>query len=89
MPFIDAERREEIRMPSDCATPGERCYLTYLNLIQRWRAQPRWTTIDGMVEKLFPELSPQRRADFLAFLVFMGFHGFPYEEKMREKNGDI
>lgn len=91
MPFTEQQRREqmldgELAKKGD-VQPGDRCFEKYQQMMDAFEATPRWRTIDKIAESIIP--GPDSRATFLAFLVFMHFHGFPYEEIMREKNGDI
>lgn len=83
MPFIDDTHRKA----PDKGVPGDRCYLHYKQLMEKWRANPRWTTIDQMLAELFPD--ENKRAFILAFLVFFGLHGMPYEVKKRDENGEV
>lgn len=67
--------------------PGDRCYIEYKNLMNRWKESPRWTTIDQMLQGFEPD--PFKRAFFLAFLVFFVTHGMDYEAEKKRTNGDI
>lgn len=83
MPFVTTSHRET----PDLTIPGDRCYMEYKRIMKTWSEQPRWTTIDKIAVRLFPD--DNDRAFFLAFLVFMAFHGMNYETVKREENGDI
>lgn len=67
--------------------PGDRCFLEYRRMMQEWRKNPRWTTIDTLAANILPD--EQARAHFLAFLVFFLIHGMPYERAKQRENGDI
>ncbi len=88
MPFTLKERRA-LMLAGELADvkPGDRCFEKYQHMMNAWTKEKRWTTIDKLAEPIIT--GPDGRAHFLAFLVFMHFHGFPYEAKMRKKNGDI
>lgn len=67
--------------------PGDRCFKEYERFMHMWKDSPRWTTIDLMLEEMFP--MAQERAQFLAFLVFFNLHGMRYEMTKREENGEV
>lgn len=86
MPFTTAEAR---RM-TDTIGPqvrGDHCFLKYRPMIRAWRKSPRWTTVDELAENLFPD--PDKRAEFLAFLVFFLSYAWPYEQLKRGENGEV
>jgi len=88
MPFIDRESRElspDKLMFSPIA--GDRCYAHYKEMMAIWRVAPRWTTVDAILASYIPD--QQKRAEFLAFMVFFNIHVMPYEEQKRKENGDI
>jgi hypothetical protein len=64
MPFVNEDHREK----PDAAIPGDRCYLHYKKMLDSWRENPRWTTIDGLLADFI--VDEEERAFFLAFLVF-------------------
>jgi hypothetical protein len=86
MPFIPPEDRSKEGL-SYSPIPGERCYAQYKDMMDTWRASPRWTTVDAILADYITD--PIRRAEFLAFLVFFQIHVMPYEERKRKENGDI
>lgn len=89
MPFIPKEDRPSLLNGYRMAeTPGEECFLAYVELMKRWKETPRWRTIDQMAKDLF-KLNPKQAAEFLAFLVFFIQHGMKYEKKQQKANGDI
>lgn len=83
MPFVTQEHRDRL----DMEIPGDRCYLEYRHIMDEWAKSPRWTTIDRLAERLYPDA--HERAYFLALLVFMAMHGYEYEQDKRDENGDI
>jgi hypothetical protein len=83
MPFVPQSHREK----PDGTIPGDICYLYYVQIMEQWRKEPRWTTIDTILSKVVKD--PFNRAFILAFMVFFSIHGMPYEEKQRAKNGDV
>lgn len=93
MPFIPWERREKLdKEPWKSEMPGEDCYLFYKDMVQRWKANPRWTTAhqiyrDVMTNKSkdINELTAQR----LAWQVFFIWWVVPYEREVEKCNGQI
>lgn len=83
MPFVDDSHRAK----PDPLIAGDRCYVHYKKIMELWRQNPRWTTIDNLWS--FYEPNDEKRALLLALLVHFVFHGIPYEEKKQEENGDI
>lgn len=83
MPFVDGEHREE----PDMTIPGDRCYVEYRAIMAKWKENPRWTTVDDIAQRIWPD--PFKRAFFLAFLVFFELHVMPYEIRKQWQNGDI
>lgn len=88
IPFITPDRREKmIAGTLEDIQPGDRCFYHYQKIMQQWKSNPRWTTIDRMLANLFP--NDEARAEMLAFLVFFHLHAMPYENDRRAENGDI
>jgi hypothetical protein len=88
MPFVNKEHRES----PDENICGDRCYLHYKWMMERWRENPRWTTIDEIYAKVSDLDQPSldwQRAKELAFMVFFNLHAMPYELKKQKENGDI
>jgi hypothetical protein len=83
MPFITPEQRKKVNMD----IPGDRCYVEYKRMIEKWRANPRWTTADELLSELIPD--DNTRAKALAYAVFFCREVMVYEEKMAKKNGDV
>jgi hypothetical protein len=86
MPFITQESRAIV----DAVGPqvrGDYCFLKYRDMIRKWKKSPRWTTADELAEELFPD--PDRRAEFLAFLVLFLSYVWPYEQLKRGENGEV
>lgn len=83
MPFVTDDHRKN---PNPLIA-GDRCYVHYRRMMTMWKTNPRWTTFDEMARFLYPD--DEKRALFLALLVFFVFHAVPYEELKMEENGDI
>lgn len=86
MPFTT----QEARRMTDTVGPKERGDFTFLKfrpMIRAFRKNPRWTTVDQMAEGLFPD--PDKRAEFLAFLVLFIGYAWPYEQLKRLENGEV
>lgn len=86
MPFTTGEDRRKTDAIGP-VTRGDSCFLKYRPMIRAWRKSPRWTTVDELAESLFPEA--EKRAEFLAFLVFFMSMVWPYEQLKRIENGEI
>lgn len=94
MPFITQDRRDNIEsiIDGEVAQPGDLCYVHYKHMVDRWRANPRWTTaheiykeVDGRPPEDYDAIIAQQ----LAWQVFFQLHVMPYELKKRDLNGDI
>jgi len=83
MPFVNAEHRAK---PS-LKVPGDRCYLQYKRMMDLWRKEPRWRTVDDIYSSLIT--NEDTRAYFLAFLVFFVKEVMPYELAKEKENGSI
>lgn len=109
MPFITQPRRESIEKSGfkefDVIKPGDRCYVHYKRMVDRWRDTPGWTTAHEIYMDLiqaecprviFAPWGPREYGDWddytamlLAWQVFFQLYVMPYELKKREENGDI
>ncbi len=88
MPFTEKKRRTAMLQGQLVdVQPGDLCFEKYQAMMDAWTKEKRWKTIDKLAEPILT--GPDSRAHFLAFLVFMHFHGYKYEEQARKKNGDI
>lgn len=88
MPFVDQEHR----VSPDIQIAGDRCYLYYVKMVQRWKEAPRWTTVDSIYKDLVEDTDDTpafKRARELAWLVFFNLYAMPYELIKRSQNGDI
>ena len=90
MPFVTQEHR----LHPDPEIPGDRCYIEYQKMMDAWRANPRWTTVDKLAQQLIGYVTggattPYKASALLAFVVFFNLHVMPYEFKKREENGEI
>ena len=98
MPFIEKWRREIIeKFGLDglaVIQPGDRCYVHYKNMVDRWHEKPSWTTAHAIFKEWAlhteHETNPDELiASRLAWEVFFQIHVMPYEIKKRSENGDI
>lgn len=97
MPFIKPERRpiidEKGLWALDEVQPGDRCYFFYKRMVDRWKANPRWTTAHEIYKEIqYAPLmdNPDDEAAYeLAWQVFFIKYVWPYEQKKMEENGDI
>jgi hypothetical protein len=105
MPFITKDRREIIdTIGLDGFTdaggephvqPGDLCYIFYKEMVERWRAAPRWTTAHEIYKNMIlrPSLHSMSLdymvAQWLAWEVFFTKYIMPYELQKIEENGDI
>ena len=98
MPFITPVRRTIINLYgleglySD-VTPGDRCYVFYKAMVDKWKAEPRWTTVHEIYFKMNTGTIHNTQDDWiaqqLAWQVFFQLYVMPYELKKRNENGDI
>jgi len=96
MPFIKPERRLIINEKGltglEKIEPGDICYKFYKAIMDRWNANPRWTTAHEIYRDLINtkvESQDHLAALGLAWQVFFIKHLWPYEQKKIEENGDI
>lgn len=100
MPFIKPERRKIINESGlglhglAIVEPGDRCYVFYKPMVEKWKANPRWTTAHEILKDLGyrdnrNDTLDDHVARQLAWEVFFQLHVMPYELKKREENGDI
>lgn len=86
MPFTT----EESRRITDAIGPqvrGDFCFLKYREMVRTWQRSRRWTTADELAAGLFPD--PDKRAEFLAYLVFFIKYVWPYEQLKCDENGEV
>ena len=97
MPFITKERRENIAQYGlgwlkDVA-PGDRCYVFYKSMVDRWKAHPSWTTAHQMFNEILLKNEHLGNDDFtakhLAWQVFFIKYVMPYENQKEIENGAI
>lgn len=102
MPFITENRRDiidngglnalNILKPSSESDiqVGDICYVYYKKIVERWKANPRWTTAHEIYrDTLCARIDDYTIAHKLAWQVFFQLFVMPYELKKREENGDI
>jgi hypothetical protein len=98
MPFIKKVRRDVIErcgldgLPK--IEPGDRCYVHYKNMVDRWHEDLRWTTAHDIYREMFQWFEHYDNPDDaiayrLAWEVFFFLHVMPYEIEKRKLNGDI
>jgi hypothetical protein len=88
MPFVTKDHRES----PDENIPGDRCFLHYNWMMQKWRESPRWTTADLIYAKVKAEDQPSpewQRAKELAWQVLFIEEIMDYERKKKKENGAI
>lgn len=98
MPFITPERRAVIHQDGGLAMlhevePGDRCYVFYKQMVEKWRANPRWTTAHNLCAEFLERAETMSADDMiasrLAWEVFFNIYVLPYEQRKRDENGDI
>jgi len=80
----------EARRMTDSIGPKERgdyTFLKYRPMIRAFKKNPRWTTADELASGLFPD--PDKRAEFLAYLVLFIEYVWPYERLKALENGEV
>jgi hypothetical protein len=96
-PFIKQEQRKLLeKKPWAAITPGDKCYVFYKEMVDKWKKNPRWTTAHEIFRDvlLINEHQPHLEnddsvANHLAWQVFFQLHVIPYELQKMEENGDI
>uniref|UniRef100_A0A6M3ITW4 Uncharacterized protein n=1 Tax=viral metagenome TaxID=1070528 RepID=A0A6M3ITW4_9ZZZZ len=104
MPFIPQIRRLLIKNNKwdelmNGKQPGDRCYIYYREMVDRWKASPRWTTAHEIYKKMrgssrlsyanMPESFEDKIAEELAWQVFFLWWVVPYEKEREKENGSI
>ena len=93
MPFISKERRHMIdKEGMQPETPGDLCYTYYKPMIEKWRADKRWTTVHEIYQQIVNTrhlFAYTSAAQDLAWQVFFALEVIPYELQKRKENGDI
>lgn len=99
MPFITKERREiidkeglSILYLQGGIMPGDRCYFFYKEMVDKWEANPRWTTAHEIFKDMLNDEIVNKDnfiASRLAWQVFFIKYVWPYELKKIRENGDI
>jgi len=81
---------QEARRMTDSVGPKERgdyTFLKYRPMIRAFKKNPRWTTADELASGFFPD--PDKRAEFLAYLVLFIEYVWPYERLKALENGEV
>ncbi len=100
MPFIKQERRGmiakdqyfSIAKTPEGIQPGDRCYFYYKQMVDKWKANPRWTTAHEIYKDSLNWAytdEDDEVAHLLAWQVFFQRWVWPYELEKMEENGDI
>ena len=92
MPFIKQQKRKKIaERKLTVFEPGDRCYVVYKELMDAWRANPRWATADALYGQILAHKGDKdwKRAADLAWQGFFALEGGPYERNGRRKNGNV
>jgi predicted acyl esterase len=96
MPFVEQYRRDNIDniLLHQDVQPGDRCYVYYKQMVDQWRAKPRWTTAheiysDMLINSGGHPSQDDKVAKELAWQVFFNIHVMDYERKKQYENGDI
>lgn len=102
MPFITQDRRELLdQYGTNCVDatgplqPGDLCYVYYKQMVDKWKANPRWTMAHEIKKSMFfgDNAGSETEDDFvakeLAWEVFFQLYVMPYELEKRKLNGDI
>ena len=89
MPFVTQDHRDK----PDISIPGDRCYIFYKEMVDAWKANPRWTTANSIYMLMKYETgratSSDRAAYELAWQVFFIKYVMPYEDLKEKENGTI
>lgn len=92
MPFIPVAERELLARGESATTPGQRCYLHYKLMVEKWNNNPRWTTADEIyawVQDLNQPDADWQRAKELAWQVFFQEYVMAYEQDKKSLNGRV
>jgi hypothetical protein len=93
VPFVTQSHRDS----PDPRIVGDLCYIAYKEMVDQWKANPRWTTAHNIYLGMRINTShltltkdlDKRTAYELAWQVFFNLYVMDYERKKREENGDI
>lgn len=82
------------RMAAEGIQAGDRCYFYYKPMVDRWKADPRWTTAHEIYKEVIDgryhgSPSDDEVARELAWQCLFYFHVLPYELENKKLNGDI
>lgn len=89
MPFVTQEHRDK----PNPTIPGDRCYVHYKWMIDKWRANRRWTTANNIYKEMIQSRPckslDESVAEELAWQVFFVKEVMPYENEKEAQNGTI
>lgn len=99
MPFITKDRRKIIdefglsilHLPGGIMS-GDRCYVYYKSMVDRWKEHPRWTTVYNLCKEMLddcPNNDDDLVARDLAWQVFFTLYVIPYELQKRYENEEV
>ena len=111
MPFIEQKRRKIIEekgleglynyRENSWIQSGDRCYVYYKQMVDKWRGNPKWTTAHEIYrdmiicyndKDLFADnydKNDNYAAACLAWQVFFQLYILPYELEKRKINGEV
>lgn len=104
MPFTRPDDRKKmddyihLNVKPTHIVPGDWCYVFYKRMVERWKADMRWTTAHTIYNEVCQSrddvikgnrTEEQRTAFELAWQVFFQLHVMPYELEKRGQHGDI
>ena len=90
MPFVTPEHRDK----PDLTVVGDRCYLHYKRMVDKWKEVPRWTTAHNIYKALMiarrdTNIVDDLAARELAWQVFFQKYVMVYEDEKEIENGSI
>lgn len=94
MPFTEQQRRQPmldgtLQEPK----PGDYCFKYYHPMVQKWKAERRWTTAHNIYKDMLKQrpyrVMDEAVAEELAWQVFFQLYVMPYEHEARQRNGDV
>ena len=96
MPFIAQDRRIIIKKEGlrglPTIEPGDRCYVFYKDMVNKWKQSPRWATAHKIYEEVGDiclDTLEDVVAQGLAWQVFFMKYVWPYELDKERINGGI
>jgi hypothetical protein len=98
--MIDKDQYFSISKTEEGIQPGDRCYYYYRKMVDKWKANPRWTTAHEIYKDMTQQILQERMdmlhyptddyiARELAWQCFFNFYVLPYEMEKMEQHGNI